>query len=178
VDGLRVQEVRHAVSRRAIRSCISVWRTVAERLARDLYSLRGDRVLRARDSDGKDHYFNRFEELKQRGSDEIADDALTPEWRRRGNWSPRNTSAQPASCENRSLTPALSVLIASFVAVPYPRHRSQPERPLTAGEARHGPESRVSIFGDPAETANRRPQGEIEAVCTIVGGCAQLNRHR
>jgi hypothetical protein len=66
VDGLRVQEVRHAVSRRATKSCIGVWRTVAQRLARDLYSLRGNRVLRARNPDGKDHYFNRFEELKQR----------------------------------------------------------------------------------------------------------------
>jgi hypothetical protein len=52
-----VQEVRHAVSRRAIKSYIDVWRTVGERLACDLYRLRGDRVLRARHPDGEDHHF-------------------------------------------------------------------------------------------------------------------------
>ena len=55
---LRVQEVRRAVSRPAIKWCIEVWRKVGERLACDLHGLWGDRVLRAGNPDGKDHYFN------------------------------------------------------------------------------------------------------------------------
>jgi hypothetical protein len=53
----------HAGYGRRLPRGIGVWRTVAERLARDLYSLRGDGVLRAKEPDGKDHYFNWFEEV-------------------------------------------------------------------------------------------------------------------
>ena len=52
-----MQEVRHAASRRAVEGVIEIWRTFRERLARDLYRLWGDRVLRARNPDGKDYGF-------------------------------------------------------------------------------------------------------------------------
>ena len=54
VGRLRVQAVRRAVRRRAITRCIEVWHTFGERLACDLHKLWGDRVLRARNPDGKD----------------------------------------------------------------------------------------------------------------------------
>ena len=57
VGGFRVQAVRRAVRRRAITRCIEVWHTFGERLACDLHKLWGDRVLRARNPDGKDHGF-------------------------------------------------------------------------------------------------------------------------
>ena len=57
VDGLRVQEVRRAVRHPAITRCIEVWQTFGERLACDLHKLWSDRVLRARNPDGKDHGF-------------------------------------------------------------------------------------------------------------------------
>ena len=57
VGRLRVQAVRRAVRRRAITRCIEVWHTFGERLACDLHKLWGDRVLRARNPDGKDHGF-------------------------------------------------------------------------------------------------------------------------
>jgi hypothetical protein len=49
--------VRRAVRRPAITRCIDVWHTFGERLACDLHKLWGDRVLRARNPDGKDHGF-------------------------------------------------------------------------------------------------------------------------
>jgi hypothetical protein len=52
-----VQAVRRAVRRRAITRCIELWHTFGERLACDLHKLWGDRVLRARNPDGKDHGF-------------------------------------------------------------------------------------------------------------------------
>jgi len=49
--------VRRAVRRPAITRCIDVWHTFGERLACDLHKLWGDRVLRTRNPDGKDHGF-------------------------------------------------------------------------------------------------------------------------
>ena len=52
-----MQEVRRAVSGAAIKGCIEVWRKGGERLACDLHRLWGDRVLRVRNPDDKDHGF-------------------------------------------------------------------------------------------------------------------------
>jgi hypothetical protein len=57
VDGLCVHEVRHAVSRPTINGDIEVWPSCEQRLARDLYSLWGDGVLRAWNLDDQDHDF-------------------------------------------------------------------------------------------------------------------------
>lgn len=57
MDGLRVQEVRRTVSRPASNGCIEARRSCRERLACDLYRLRGDRVLRAWSPHGTDHNF-------------------------------------------------------------------------------------------------------------------------
>ena len=82
VGGVRVQAVRRAVRRRAITRCIELWHTFGERLACDLHKLWGDRVLRARNPDGKDHGFKLKHQQKMSvlTSGGCHGDARTMEW--------------------------------------------------------------------------------------------------